>query len=159
MVNKNMKTTTTTLILVLIATVLDAQNFAVRRLNDDGRHEFHAVPGCPLDWPVAVDNIGTNTVSPWANRVVMSKGELEDVYRSSVGNAFTNWHQTAWHSYRTNHAALVESERRTVINEIRQLQAQCRQDHDNWTNLTSGQKLEALRKVMRLMELKEQDGR
>jgi len=109
-----------TLIFLLAALSVNAQtNFAVRFLSMDAAHEFNATPGCPTNWPVVVDNIGTNAVSPFPNRAVLSSSGLLSVY-AAAGPTFTNWFNNTWRPFaaqrettdvltRSNNIALLKS--------------------------------------------------
>lgn len=101
-------------LLAMLALPLVAQttNHAVRWLSMDPSHEFNRVPGCPTNFPVAVDSIGTNTVSPWANRAVISEAALRAVYQA-VGASFTNWYNG---QYRPVIQAQADADRQSATN-------------------------------------------
>lgn len=80
-----------------------AQGYSVRTLAGDPRNEFNAVPGCPTNWPVAVDRLEPGQTNPWPDRIVLTEAQLANVYRV-IGPAFTNWHSTVWRAYRSAQA-------------------------------------------------------
>lgn len=81
---------------LLVTCSAGAQNFAVRFLSMEPRHEFHLVTGCPTNWPVIVDNIGTNASSPhYTNSVILTLDQLTQHY-AAVRPAFTNWFRGPW---------------------------------------------------------------
>jgi hypothetical protein len=123
-------------------------NYAVRFLSMDARHEFNAVPGCPPEWPVAVDFIGEATESPFPNRIVMDGEELA-FRRSEMADAFRVWHEGPWAAYVASREAAESAARNLIRDEVRQIMAQCKADYDNWATLTAAQKLELVRKLMR----------
>jgi hypothetical protein len=98
-----------------------AQNVAIRTLDDDPNHEFNAVAGCPLGWPIVVDFIGTNSASPHANRFIVTEQQLASIYRNN-GAAFTNWHTTTWANYVRTNSAAMEARRASLLAELRALQ-------------------------------------
>ncbi len=90
------------------------QNVAIAPLLSRPEHEFNAVPGCPTNWPVIVDRLGTNAVSPFPGRTVITEQQLAQLYRS-IGGAFTNWHQSVWATYVRTNAAAVEARRDLLL--------------------------------------------
>jgi len=102
----------------MAATSASAQNnFAVRWLASDARHEFNQVPGCPTNWPVAVDRLAAGESNPWPDRAVISAAQLGNLYRT-VGPAFTNWHSAAWAAAQrakmTNEAATAAAKEQAI---------------------------------------------
>jgi len=102
----------------LLLTNLSAQNVAIRPLLAEPLHEFNAIPGCPTNWPVIVDRLGSNTISPFPGRTILTEDDLAALYRS-IGPAFTNWHQGAWANYNATNAAALDA-RRLILETQRQ---------------------------------------
>lgn len=95
---------------VLSVASVPSQNVAIARLRDRPEHEFNNVEGCPTNWPVIVDRIGTNPISPHPGRQVITEDQLAAIYRN-IGPAFTNWHATAWANYNQTNSAAIEARR------------------------------------------------
>lgn len=106
----------TLLLICTIALSASAQNVAIRLLIADPDHEFNAVAGCPTNWPIVVNRIGTNAVAPFPRMLVRTEEQLANLYES-VGPAFTNWHQTVWANYRATNGAAVSSRRLQLLAE------------------------------------------
>ena len=140
---------TLTSILILFACGLFAENVAVRFLHDDPRNEFHSVPGCPTNWPVAI--APANTSLPFYT--VIDLEELNAIY-ASRGSTFTNWHRTAYlpavrakAEQARNAEALKRAERAAIRSELR-----------GKTNVTPAEAAAILEKVLALMRLDEELG-
>jgi hypothetical protein len=91
-----------------------SQNVAIRPLLADPSHEFNAIAGCPTNWPVIVDRIGTNAASPFPGRTILTEDQLASLYRS-VGQTFSNWHASVWANYQRTNSAAVDSRRLQLI--------------------------------------------
>lgn len=85
----------TLLLLLLSVACASAQNVAVRYLHMDLSHEWHGTNGCPTNFPVAMDRIGTNTVSPYANRVVIAQSDYAAL-TNSIWSTFWEWKNNQW---------------------------------------------------------------
>lgn len=133
------------------ATVQAQSNFAVRRLADDARHEFHSVPGCPGQWPVAVDRLAPGATNPWPDRVTLTEAQLANVYRV-VGPSFTNWHAGAW---ATAQRAKASNETAQVRAQEEALRAAFQDAENEWStvNTNAPTASELLRLVRRQNEL------
>ena len=106
----------TALLLLLSALGALAQNVAIAPLLSRPEHEFNAVAGCPTNWPVIVDRLGTNAASPFPGRSIITEDQLAALYQS-IGPTFTNWHRTAWANYVATNSAAIEGRRSQLIAE------------------------------------------
>lgn len=113
------------LLLLLSLCPCRSQNVAIAPLLSRPEHEFHSVPGCPTNWPVIVDRLGTNTVSPFPGRVVTTEQDLSVLY-SIIGPAFTNWHRTTWQNYLATNNAAGEARRQQILTEQEAILGQIR---------------------------------
>ncbi len=121
-----MKTELLSIALVFCSFALcPGQNVAIRPLLAEPNHEFGAVAGCPTNWPVIVDRIGTNVVSPFPGRTILTEDQLLQLYQS-IGPAFTNWHATVWANYQRTNAAAIDARRLALLNEQEALQSAIR---------------------------------
>ncbi len=105
--------------------ICPGQNVAIRPLIAEPNHEFVAVAGCPTNWPVIVDRIGTNVVSPFPGRTILTEDQLIQLYRS-IGLAFTNWHTTVWANYQRTNAAALDARHLALFIEQEALQSAVR---------------------------------
>lgn len=125
--------------LLLSLSFAQAQNFAVRLLWMDARHEFNTPSGCPTNWPVAVDNIGTNTVSPYPNRLVLTEAQLNGYYTTNR-IPFQNWYSTVYTPTQTAKSEQDRVDREAIETELRNTLGQLKTAFQNWNTLTAGQK-------------------
>lgn len=73
--------------------------YAVKWLSmEDAGHEFKQISGCPTNWVTTRDFLGTNSVSPFPGRAVISDAQLQAVYQA-IGPTFTNWYQNTYRPY------------------------------------------------------------
>lgn len=131
-----MKITIISLVVWLAGTLaLPAQNYAVRFLSQDTNHEFNVTAGCPTNWPVAVDHIGTNSLSPWPNRAVLDRPTLQSLY-ATAGPAFTNWYQNTYRPFVAQREANDYSVRTNNMAQLKALYADMATYEQRWqTNL------------------------
>jgi hypothetical protein len=101
---------------VLCVASASAQNVAVRPLIADPDHEFNAIGGCPTNWPIVVNFIGTNTVAPFPRMVVRTETQLANLYES-IGPTFTNWHRTVWQNYIATNSAAMDNRRQQLLSQ------------------------------------------
>lgn len=127
-------------------------NYAIRKLSDDPSHEFNQVPGCPGDWPVAVDYIGMASTSPWPNRTIISAGELFEHYTFLL-DSFNAWHEGTWKPFIAQRAETDRAANATLEDELRQLLTNLRTAYTNWASLTPAQKDTAQRQSIRAIGL------
>ena len=102
------------LLLVIGWQLCPAQNVALRPLIADPSHEFNAISGCPSNWPIVVNFIGTNTAAPAPRMIIRTETQLANLY-DNIGPAFTNWHQGAWQNYLATNGAAMDTRRMQLV--------------------------------------------
>ena len=109
-----MKKLTPCILLAIYWQLCSSQNVAIRPLIADPGHEFNAVAGCPSNWPIVVNFIGTNTAAPAPRMIVRTEVQLANLY-DSIGPAFTNWHKGQWQNYLATNGAAMDARRLQLV--------------------------------------------
>ena len=142
---------------LLSSLALAAQNVALRPLLADPGHEFNAVAGCPTNWPIVVNFIGTNTVAPAPRMVIRTEEQLANLY-STIGPAFTNWHTSTWANYVATNSASIEGRRGQLASQREAILSQL-QGLSNAVDFTAITAPLIASNLVRLRQLEERLGR
>lgn len=110
--------------------------------------------GCPTNYPTQLENAVPST----NGFTLMSKSQLAARYRA-VGPAFTNWFNNTWQPLQQTRADAEQSARAALLQQIDQLEAECDVALTNWALLLPTDKDAALRKSLRLDQLRRRLGR
>lgn len=138
----------TLFLLLLSVACASAQNVAVRYLWMDPSHEWHGTNGCPTNMPVAVDSIGTNAVSPYPNRVVVSAAEYTTL-TNSLWPTFHAWHTNQWAKFVIDRQAAQQTTRQANIQALLNLY-QTFQDYEALASTSTPNNAQVLLEVRRL---------
>jgi hypothetical protein len=135
-----------------IPTLKTSGNYAVRTLAMDARHEFNQVAGCPADWPVALDFIGEQTVSPFPNRTVVTAAALAQSF-ATLSPVFDAWFTGTWQPFIAQKAQAERDAAKVLEDELAGVIQNLRTAYVNWASLTLAQKDTAQKQSIRAIGL------
>jgi hypothetical protein len=105
--------------------------------------------GCPTNYPTQFEIAVVNT----NGFTLMSDAEIAQ-RMNAVGPAFTNWFETVWIPHQQNRSTAEAAARRTLQQELAQLEGECDAAVTNWSNLTPPQKDVIIQKLLRIDQLR-----
>lgn len=144
-------------LLLLLSVAVHAQNVAVKWWASEPTNSVERVQGIPTNWPAAFVSLGASTNTPGAAWELLTHAQYTN-HLALHRPAFLVWQSNyvAWQqSNETFRAAIERTNLLSIAAEVKQLRQEVQDNYANWTNLTAVEKLETIRKLLRLESLRD----